>query len=45
MDIYNIYLEKKVLKYLHKTELKLVGLEINKENYLQTAVVISWEFY
>ena len=31
MDISNIYLKKtKVLKYLHKTELKLVDLEINK---------------
>ena len=31
MDISNIYFKKtKVLKYLHKTGLKLVGLEINK---------------
>ena len=31
MDISNIYFKKtKALKYLHKTELKLVGLEINK---------------
>ena len=31
MDISNIYLKKtKVLKYLHKTKLKLVDLEINK---------------
>ena len=30
MDISNIYLKTKVLKYLHKTGLKLVGLEINK---------------
>ena len=31
MDISNIYLKKtKVLKYLHKMELKLVDLEINK---------------
>ena len=31
MDISNIYLKKQiVLKYLHKTRLKLVGLEINK---------------
>ena len=32
MDISNIYFKKtKALKYLHKTELKLVGLEINDE--------------
>ena len=39
MDISNIYLKKtKVLKYFHKTGLKLVGLEINKginDEYLQ----------
>ena len=34
-----IFKKTKVLKYFHKTELKLVGLEINKENYLRTAVV------
>ena len=46
MDISNIYFKKtKVLKYLHKTGLKLVGIEINKENYLRTVVVTSWEFY
>ena len=31
MDISNIYLKNDiVLKYLHKTRIKLVGLEINK---------------
>ena len=30
MDISNIYLKTKVLKYFPKTGLKLVGLEINK---------------
>ena len=31
MDISNIYLKNEIiLKYLHRTRLKLVGLEINK---------------
>ena len=49
MDISNIYLKKQiVLKYLHKTRLKLVGLEINKgikNEQRKLLTNISWNIF
>ena len=43
MDISNIYFKKtKVLKYLHKMELKLVDLEINKGSNDEYLWVLHW---